>query len=85
MDKFNDFAMKCFFALIVGLCSLISKILMDIESNITDLNMKVSLISFNNEKHEKQLEPINSYSLVLQRIETQLHFHQKQIEALQSK
>ena len=85
MNKFNDFAMKCFFALIVGLCSLISKVLMDIENNIKELTVRVSLISYNSEKQEKQLDSFNTYSLVLQRIESQLLFHEKQIQALQSK
>lgn len=85
MDKFGSFVMKCFFALIVALCSLISKILMDIEENIKDLTVKVSVISVNSEKHEKALEPIISYAMVLQRIETQLLYHEKQIEALQAK
>jgi len=84
-DTFTDFGMKAFFTLIVGICSLMTKILIDIESNIRDLNLKVSLISTYSERHEKQIETFQGYSMVLQRIESELQFHEKQIEALQSK
>lgn len=83
-DKFSDFAMRLFFSLILGVTSLAVKILFDIETNIKDLTGKVSLITSYSERHEKQIESIQGYNMVLQRIESELSFHQKQIEALQT-
>jgi len=85
MDKFQDFAIKALFAILVGLGSLISKILMDIESNIKTLTTEVSIISSNSQRHERDIDRVSSYSLVLQRFETELSFHKAQIEALQRK
>jgi len=85
MDKFQDFAVKALFSILVGLGSLITKILMDIESNIKTLTTEVSIISSNSQRHERDIDRVSSYSLVLQRFETQLEFNKAQIEALQRK
>lgn len=85
MDKFQDFAIKALFAILVGLGSLMSKILMDIESNIKTLTTEVSIISSNTQRHERDIDRVSSYSLVLQRFESELQFHKQQIEALQNK
>jgi hypothetical protein len=85
MEKFQDFAIKALFAILVGIGSLVSKLLMDIESNIKTLTTDVSIISSNSQRHEKDIDRVSSYSLVLQRLETELSLHKAQIEALQHK
>jgi hypothetical protein len=85
MDRFQDFAIKALFAILVGLGSLISKILLDIEDNMGKLRTDVSILTSNSIRHERDIDKVSTYSLVLQRFESELSFQKQQIEALQNK
>ena len=84
-ERFPDFVFKAFFALLIGISSLMAKVLIDIESNIRAITTDVSILSSNSLRHERELERQSSYSLVLQRVESELSFQKQQIEALRTK
>ena len=73
-NKFDDFAMKILFALLVGSCGLMTKTMIDIENRLRDLTTKVAELSVHSQRHEKDLEIIQGNMIIaMVRMRSEIH------------